>query len=79
VRIELSIVDGEARLVIQDNGRGFNPDEIPSQSDSSRHFGLIGMGERARLLGGQLTIASATGEGTQIEIRAPMAHAKNQE
>jgi signal transduction histidine kinase len=52
---------------ISDNGRGFNPSA--SDSDlSKRSFGLIGISERTRLLGGKLNIESAIGKGTLVSI-----------
>jgi signal transduction histidine kinase len=36
------------------------------------HYGLVGMGERARLLGATLSLESAPGEGTRVEVRAPL-------
>jgi two-component system NarL family sensor kinase len=58
------------RLIISDWGKGFNPAYIPATIAS--HFGLKGMNERARLLGGALAINSTPGEGTQIELVLPL-------
>lgn len=55
-------------LLIEDDGRGFEPEAVPTG-----HFGLIGMRERARLLEGTITIASAPGLGTRVEARVPVA------
>ncbi len=51
---------GELRLVIEDNGRGFDP------SGPTRRHGLLGMSERMALLGGQLHVDSSPGVGTTI-------------
>jgi signal transduction histidine kinase len=52
---------------ISDNGRGF--DQSASDNDlSKRSFGLIGISERTRLLGGKLNIESAIGKGTIVSI-----------
>ncbi len=56
-------------LMIRDNGQGFNPDAVTS--DTNRHLGLIGMRERIESIGGQLEIESTPGEGTSVVIRAP--------
>lgn len=48
------------RLLIQDDGRGFDPASV----DRSEHFGLLGMGERIEALGGTLSIHSQPGQGT---------------
>jgi two-component system NarL family sensor kinase len=57
----------QVELVIEDDGQGFNPDEIPKD-----RFGLVGMNERTRLLGGSLDICSEPGGGTRLEIRIPL-------
>ena len=59
------------RLVIADNGRGF--DLMRLASGTSRNFGLQFMRERADLLGAQLQIESRQGEGTRIILRLPEA------
>jgi two-component system NarL family sensor kinase len=62
------ITTGERlRLTIEDDGRGFDPDSV-----AAGHFGLIGMRERARLLGGTLEVASAPGSGTRIDLDVPL-------
>jgi two-component system NarL family sensor kinase len=54
-------------LRIEDDGQGFDPDEIPKE-----RFGLVGMNERTRLLGGSLDICSEPGGGTRLDIRIPL-------
>lgn len=57
----------DVTLTVRDNGKGFSPDR-DRKIDS---FGILGMEERAYLLGGQVHIASTPGCGTEIEIRIP--------
>jgi len=57
------------RLVVADNGRGF--DLMRLASGASRNFGLQFMRERAELMGAQLHIESRQGEGTRILLRLP--------
>ena len=66
VIIRLLYRRGAISLHIQDNGRGYDPDG-PKQGG----FGLLGMQERARLLGGAIVITSQQGEGTTIEVEIP--------
>jgi signal transduction histidine kinase/ligand-binding sensor domain-containing protein len=69
IRVKRSIVN--VILTIEDNGRGFTPDErspLPSRSG----FGLTGMGERARLLGGELKVRSTQGRGTTVLFEIPL-------
>ncbi len=65
-------VDGEhATLTVVDNGVGF---ETGRNIDATggRH-GIVGMRERARLLGGTLRITSRPGGGTRVSVRVPLA------
>jgi signal transduction histidine kinase len=68
-RVEVVKQKQRDRLVlrIRDNGRGFDPED-PSISKS---LGLLGMRERAAILGGQVTIASAPGRGTSVTASIP--------
>jgi signal transduction histidine kinase len=55
-------------LAIEDDGRGFDPDEVPANG----HTGLAGMRERLHLVGGSLTIESSPGQGTTVLARVPL-------
>jgi signal transduction histidine kinase len=57
-------------LVVEDNGRGFNPEK---QMNRSTGIGLIGMKERAVLIGGAFEIESAPGQGTTLYVRVPLS------
>ncbi len=60
------------RLVIWDDGVGLPTDDSAVRwEEDGRGFGLIGMQERATLLGGQVSVASAPGEGARIEVIVP--------
>ncbi|MGB7542880.1 MAG: PAS domain-containing sensor histidine kinase, partial [Burkholderiales bacterium] len=68
VEIALARTDAEVRLSVRDNGRGFSPAD-PRKPNS---YGLMGLRERAYLLGGDITIDSAAGRGTTIQVRLPV-------
>src|SRR5579875_767005 len=57
---------------ISDDGKGFDLDELQRGQDRDRGLGLVGMHERAHLLGGTLAIESAPGQGTTIQFRIPL-------
>ena len=61
VKVMLDCTPEEVTLCIQDNGRGFNPDNIPQD-----HLGVSIMKERAESIGAQLTIKSKIQQGTEI-------------
>ena len=54
-------------IEIADDGIGFDPTATPSPG----HYGLLGLQERARLVGGQLTITSNIGKGTMLHLDVP--------
>jgi signal transduction histidine kinase len=62
---------GRFHVVIRDNGVGFEPDA----QGAPGHFGLRHLAERAANLGGRLTITSHPGEGTTVELKAPLRRA----
>lgn len=55
-------------LTVSDAGCGFMVPDNPAEFAPSGHFGLLGMHERAELIGAQLDIRSAIGQGTQISV-----------
>jgi signal transduction histidine kinase len=59
---------GEVALTVFDNGRGIAPEALKD----ARSLGLLGMRERAALLGGQCTIRPQAGGGTLVEARLPI-------
>lgn len=59
-------------LVICDDGIGFDPEAVRTGARAGTSVGLSGMEERVRLTGGQFTIASAPGEGTEIRAVFPI-------
>jgi PAS domain S-box-containing protein len=71
VRVHL-VVDsaGGVALMVQDNGRGFDPSQL-GLADQTGHFGLLQMRERIQDLGGTLDIRSTTGQGTELVITLP--------
>lgn len=61
--------DNQVVLIIEDNGAGFDPNE--SMVGDQKGMGLIGMRERAALVGGTLQIESRRNKGTTIFVRVP--------
>lgn len=70
ILITLDMDDRQYRLVISDDGAGFDPNlKDPS---GAPHFGLIGMRERASKIGASLDIASQPGNGTTVTVTLPI-------
>ena len=60
------------QLEIKDNGNGFQVPESPGELAPQGHFGLLGLYERAELIGANLVINSKVGEGTRLVIGLPI-------
>jgi signal transduction histidine kinase len=67
--VEISEHDGAVHVSVRDNGSGFDV-----AADRRAGFGLLGMRERAALLGGELSVASTPGGGTLVSGSIPVAH-----
>jgi len=68
VAIRLAKTDDAVVLEVHDNGRGVMPAELTTRGS----VGLLGMQERARQLGGEVTITGEPGQGTTVTVRLPL-------
>lgn len=69
VRLTLEFGPGLLRLLVEDNGAGFDLAAVTSDGD----FGLTGMAERAKRIAGHVTISSTRGRGTTVIVEVPLA------
>lgn len=67
VDVQLAEENGALVLTVKDNGRGISEEEIAN----TRSIGLVGMRERASLIGGEITLHGAPGRGTTVILRVP--------
>jgi two-component system NarL family sensor kinase len=67
VTLRLARESRAIRLQVEDDGAGFDVDAVPAG-----RFGLLGMRERARLLGGGLRLESSPGKGTVVNVAIPL-------
>ena len=78
-QIEAEIIYDERQLVlrVRDDGKGIDPEIL--DHGRAGHFGLPGMRERAKLVGGSLEVRSKAGSGTEVELAIPgsVAYAKS--
>jgi len=70
IRIELRFERRRVRLVVHDNGQGFDAGQVNARAGS--RFGLQGMRERAEHLGGRFALRTAPGTGTDIDVSVPV-------
>jgi signal transduction histidine kinase len=74
VEVEIRYDERYFRLRVRDDGKGIPPNVL-SGDGREGHYGLPGMRERAKLVGGTLTIWTELGSGTEIELIMPGARA----
>lgn len=67
--LHISFGEKETRLDVSDNGIGFNMPKSPTDFAPSGHFGLLGIRERADLIGARLEVESNPRNGTRLTIR----------
>ncbi|MBN2500191.1 MAG: hypothetical protein JXB38_05440, partial [Anaerolineales bacterium] len=70
--IALDQTNGCVVLRIQDNGRGFDLAAVSPTSAPESRLGLLGIQERAELVGGCVTFSSSPGKGTCLEVQIPL-------
>jgi PAS domain S-box-containing protein len=68
-RVEIREEKGTITCVVEDEGQGFTPDDT---SLTGRGMGILGMQERAAMLGGDVSVESHPGEGTRVIVRIPV-------
>jgi signal transduction histidine kinase/ligand-binding sensor domain-containing protein len=69
--LQLALEGNVLRLRVKDDGKGFEPANTFALSGG--HFGIVGMRERAERLGGRFDLTSRPGDGTQVEVKVPIA------
>jgi signal transduction histidine kinase len=67
VLVELAVAGGQVVLVVRDQGVGFAP-----EAAAGKGLGMLGMRERAELLGGTFVVKAAPGKGTEIQVTIPV-------
>ncbi len=70
--ITIQVDDDNVIMTVSDNGCGFNVPALLEYLPGTGHLGIMGMTERAKLLGGSLEIKSSAGFGTTIVTRIPL-------
>jgi signal transduction histidine kinase len=70
IEVEIQYQELQFRLRVRDDGKGFDERCVNEDGDQG-HYGLRGMRERAKLLGGKLTLRSEPASGTELELSIP--------
>lgn len=73
VRLYIRAQDQSFTIKVSDNGLGFSPEHVETDDTTQTHMGLLGMKERAELIGGILKVDSRKGRGTSIDFVFPVS------
>ena len=79
VTVHIRYYDSMFSVEVSDNGQGFNPEQVMHSESPLVHLGLLGMRERAELLGGSLAIKSEQGKGTSVSFTFPVSDSETAE
>jgi signal transduction histidine kinase len=74
IEVELRYDERQFRLRVRDDGKGIDA-KLVNDHERPGHYGMRGMRERAKLLGGKLTVWSELDAGTELELRIPATNA----
>ncbi len=73
VLVQMSREPGLLRVDVEDDGKGFAPEDVAIPSETGQGLGLLGMRERIEILGGTLTLDSSPGAGTHVAFTVPIS------
>ncbi|MBR0283741.1 MAG: sensor histidine kinase [Selenomonadaceae bacterium] len=81
-RVRLLYTRTALSILIEDEGKGFDVDELENagkvvdelseEDEQEGHFGMIGMKERAKIIGAEFAVTSVPGKGTKVHLRIPL-------
>lgn len=74
IEVEIWYDERQLRVRVRDDGKGLDP-KVLSEDGRAGHYGLHGMRERAKLMGGSLAVWSEIDSGTEVELKIPSANA----
>ena len=72
MRLGLDFRASSVGLEVEDDGVGFDASALAQSGDQGRGWGIMGMQERAALLGGALQVLSEPGNGTRVKVTVPL-------
>ena len=74
IEVEIHYDERQLRLRVRDDGKGIDAKHLKEEGRAG-HFGLRGMRERAKLMGGKMTVWSEMDSGTEVELKIPASRA----
>jgi signal transduction histidine kinase len=77
LKVTLERRDSGLCLVVEDNGRGFDPTSGEAAAAGRRGFGMRQLAERAKLMGGRVDVQSQPGAGTRVTVEVPLDQSRD--
>ncbi len=74
ISVSLKRRNGMLQAVVEDRGKGFDPNKLDQSAGPGQRVGIISMAERAKALGGQLIVKTKREKGTSVSLRLPLDH-----
>ena len=74
IEVEIRYDERQLRLGVRDDGKGIHAQHL-NEGGRAGHYGLPGMRERTKLMGGKLTVWSELDAGTEVELKIPASRA----
>lgn len=78
-KITLCCTGSEICLQVEDDGKGFDLQQIQEGAIRLQRLGLLGIQERAEMVGGRVKVYSAPGRGTQLIVSMPLGNGRHEE
>jgi signal transduction histidine kinase len=72
VKVSVSRQDDRVSVTVEDDGEGFDPEELSTREDMNGGFGLFSVRERLEHLQGSVEVHSHPGKGTEVILTAPL-------
>ncbi len=74
-KVRVLFTDAALSVLIVDEGEGFDMEQLDEEyTEGDGHFGIVGMKERAAIIGAELSVVSAKGKGTRVHLRLPFSN-----
>ncbi|MCI0477679.1 MAG: sensor histidine kinase, partial [Anaerolineales bacterium] len=72
VQLTFDFQEDALEISVEDDGIGFDVEQVPASADGRRGLGLVSMEERVSIVGGEFSLHSTAGQGTTVRIRVPL-------
>jgi signal transduction histidine kinase len=76
IQVKITVQNKYVRVIVRDNGKGFDMAGVSSNYEDRGSFGMVNMRERAELINADFSLDSTPGRGTQVTVRVPVRNSQ---